>query len=273
MALVMDVFSPKGDKNGAGVILVMGGGMNSSPTWSHGAGNRDDVQNLLQAGYVIFATAHSSQPKYRVDEIAKDIPRAVRFIRYNVERFKIEPQRIGIMGHSSGAQIGLLAAVDPPPANIESADPIERVSANIQAVVAYYPGTDMVNFGHKNTTIVSHFKSIGYNLDAPFDFHQWDDSLHRFERVVDPETQLELFRQNSPITFVTANDPAVFLLHGDQDKVVPIQQSELMVVRLKDLGVPYKLRVMVGQGHGWRTPIEGELEEVLKWFDQYLLNK
>ena len=130
----------------------------------------------------------------------------------------------------------------------------------------------MNNFGHENTTILTHFKSIGYNLDAPYDFHQWDENTHRFERVIDPKAQLELFRQNSPITFVTADDPPVFFLHGDQDKVVPIQQSELMIVRLKDLGVPNKLRVMEGQGHGWRTPLEGELEEVLNWFNKYLLD-
>ncbi len=98
MALVMDIYSPKEESNKAGIILVMAGGMTSSPLWSHDAGSRADLQNLLKAGYVVFATAHSSQPKYTADESSTDIPRAVRFIRHNSKRFSIDPDRIGILG-------------------------------------------------------------------------------------------------------------------------------------------------------------------------------
>jgi acetyl esterase/lipase len=271
MALVMDVFTPTGQLNGAGVIQVVAGGMTSNPRWTHGAVKRPSVQALLEKGYVVFAVAHSSQPKYSADEIVADISRAVRFIRHHAEGFYIHPQRIGITGGSSGGQVSLYAATAPPPPNPEAEDLVDRESSGIQAVVVFFPGTDMANFGSPGTTIVQHFHSLDYRIDAAFDFHRWDNETKRFERVIDPELRLEIFRQNSPIAHVNAGDPPVLLFHGDRDKLVPIQQSRLFVERLKEAGIPHKLIVAEGEGHGWKLPLENQFEEITGWFDRYLL--
>lgn len=270
MALVMDVFSPKAGSNKAGIILVMAGGMRSSPLWSHGAGNRADVQNLLNAGYTVFATAHSSQPKYTADEIRTDIPRAVRFIRYNSEKFGINPSQIGILGYSSGGHVSLMAATAPFPEAPESDDPIEQESSKVQAAVVYYPSTDLLNFGKMNTTILEHFHSVGYNLDAAFDFHRWHNESNRFERVDDPDAIIEYYKRNSPINFVSNDDPPILIIHGSDDRLVPIQQSKIMIEKLKDHGVSSKLLVMPGKGHGWDSPLEHEYEEVVAWFNYNL---
>lgn len=273
MALVMDIFSPKGEINKAGIIVVISGGMRSSPAWSHEAGNRADVQNLLGAGYVVFAAAHSSQPKYTADEIKADIPRAVRYIRHNSKEFGIDPEKIGIMGYSSGGHVSLMTAFASPREYPDSEDPIERESSKVQAVVAYYPSTDLLNFGAVNKTILDHFKSVGFNLDAAFDFHQWDNTLNRLERITDPDSVIELYRRNSPITFASFDDPPLLLIHGNKDQLVPIQQSETLAAKLDEIGVKHKLLVIEGQGHGWKNPVENESEQVLDWFGQYLLNK
>ena len=270
-ALVMDVFTPAGPLNGAGVIQVVAGGMTSNPRWSHGAAKRGSVQALLEKGYVVFAVAHSSQPKYSADEIGPDISRAVRFIRHRAERFDVHPQRIGIIGGSSGGQVSLFAATAPPPPNPEAEDPVDRESSEIQAVVAFFPGTDMANFGSPGTTIVQHFHSLDYRIDAAFDFHRWDNETKRFERVTDPELRLEIFRQNSPISHVNAGDPPVLLFHGNQDKLVPIQQSRLFVERLREANISHKLIVAEGKGHGWELPLGNQFEEIVGWFDRHLL--
>jgi dipeptidyl aminopeptidase/acylaminoacyl peptidase len=63
------------------------------------------------------------------------------------------------------------------------------------------------------------------------------------------------------------------LLHGSQDKVVPIQQSELLISKLKEMGVPNKLYVAENKGHGFifHNSDEIEMKEVLSWFERYLL--
>jgi dipeptidyl aminopeptidase/acylaminoacyl peptidase len=225
----------------------------------------------LESGYTVFATTHGSQPKYNVDEIRGDIHRAVRFIRYNSKRFGINPSKLGIIGYSSGAQIALLTATSEPPKLKDPQDPINLESPKVNAVIAYYPGIDLLNFGVENTTILQHFHSIGYNLDAAYDFHFWSNESNRFERIEDGDSIKAILIRNSPLSHVTADDPPILLIHGDQDKVVPLQQSELMARQLKVVGVAHKLLVMKGQGHGWETPLKNELEEVVGWFNKYLI--
>ncbi|MBN1157791.1 MAG: alpha/beta hydrolase [Bacteroidales bacterium] len=274
MALVMDIYSPSKMANKGGIIVVMAGGMTSSPSWSHEAGRRPDIQNLLNAGYVVFATAHSSQPKYTVDESSTDIPRAVRFIRYNAERFGINPDRIGLMGYSSGGHVTLMSATSPPPGNQESDDPVDHESSKVLAAVAYYPSSDLLNFGQANTTILEHFNAVGFNLDAAFDFHRWDNETLRFERIENLETIREYYIKNSAINFVSDDDPPILIIHGSDDKLVPVQQSKLIIDKLQEHGVKCKLLEVQGKGHGniygWDEPSENEYNEVIAWFNQFL---
>lgn len=273
MALILDVYSPENGQNNAGIIVVIAGGMSSNPVDAHNVGGRSDVQNLLKEGYVVFATTHSSQPKFTADEIRYDIPRAVRFIRFNASKFGINPLRIGIVGYSSGGHVSLMAGLSPPTIDINAKDPIDKVSSELQAVVAYYPSTDLLNFGTKDKTILEHFHSQGYKLDAAFDFHYWDNTSNRNERVDDTETKKEYFIKNSPITHVTEEDPPTLLIHGGNDKLVPAQQSELLISKLKEKGVVSKLLIVEDKGHGFnfRSPEGNDSKEVLNWFKNHLL--
>jgi dipeptidyl aminopeptidase/acylaminoacyl peptidase len=195
----------------------------------------------------------------------------VRFIRHQAGRFGIDPQRIGIVGASSGGQLSLLAAAAPPSADPGARDPVDRESSAVQAVVAYFPGVDNLNFGRANATILDHFLSQQYKAEAMFDFRRWDDTTNRYERVSDPEARREAFRRTSPLAHVSAATPPVLLFHGDQDRLVPIQQSRLLAARLQELGVPHRLVVAEGKGHGWKPPLDSETTEVTEWFGKYLL--
>jgi dipeptidyl aminopeptidase/acylaminoacyl peptidase len=53
---------------------------------------------------------------------------------------------------------------------------------------------------------------------------------------------------------------------------VPIQQSQRLLARLKDSGVPCELVVRPGKGHGW-PGIEKDAELLMDWFDKYLRGK
>jgi len=90
-----------------------------------------------------------------------------------------------------------------------------------------------------------------------------------FGEVNDLEQQL---RDVSPIYFVTKQSPPLLLIHGDSDKTVPLQQSELMQAKYEELDLPVKLIVEPGGGHSYWPGIAAEHEEVWKWFDKYLSN-
>ena len=59
-------------------------------------------------------------------------------------------------------------------------------------------------------------------------------------------------RQANPITWASKDDPPFLIMHGDQDKAVSIQQSELLYEALKKAGVPVKFVPIPGAGHDFR---------------------
>jgi acetyl esterase/lipase len=266
-ALVMDVLSPA-KPNGAGVILVMSGGMNSDPVRYRSWLNKPHTRALLDRGYAVFAVYHGSQPKYTIPEIEQDLLRAVRFIRHNAARFRIHSERLGIMGFSSGGHLALFTGMAGKVGSPDAPDPVDREPSRLRAVVAYFGGGDFSNFGGEGMTVEQ--APLGRGRRGPFDYHEWSGDRGRFERITDDSRYRKLLLETSPAAHVTPDDPPTLLLHGDMDMTVPIQQSRLMLSLLEKAGVPAKLEVKPGLAHGWQ-PDAAELALVTGWFDRYLL--
>jgi acetyl esterase/lipase len=67
--------------------------------------------------------------------------------------------------------------------------------------------------------------------------------------IGDPANRAKAARLN-PITYVTADDPAFLINHGDQDPLVPHHQSEILFDALRAAGVRVRLNTIKGGGHG-----------------------
>jgi dipeptidyl aminopeptidase/acylaminoacyl peptidase len=78
-----------------------------------------------------------------------------------------------------------------------------------------------------------------------------------------------LLKRLSPITYVNPNYPPTLIVHGDDDKVVPLQQAQAMDRALAKAGVPHKLEVIPGGGHDDKTIGPG-LMKALEWFKDNL---
>jgi acetyl esterase/lipase len=262
-ALTMDVFTPRERVNGLGVILVVSGGWFSA----HEAIQPMFVERLIARGYTVFAVVHGSQPKFTIPEILQDMNRAVRFVRFHARDYKIDPERIGIYGASAGGHLSLMQGTAGDRGNSDSRDPVERTSSRVQAVACFFPPTDFLNYGKPGENALGRGVLAGFK--APFDFHERDPKTGTFERITDESKILEIGRQISPITHVSADDPPTLIIHGDADKLVPIQQAESFVAKLKEAGVTAKLVVKPGAGHGW-ADLPKDLEQFADWFDRHL---
>ena len=62
----------------------------------------------LRRGYTVFAVVHGSMPRFNVPDIILDVQRAVRFIRHNAAEFGVDPNRLGVLGSSSGGHLALM---------------------------------------------------------------------------------------------------------------------------------------------------------------------
>jgi len=261
-ALTFDVFTPKTGAHGAAVIWTVSGGWMSN----HDSINTDFLKEPLSRGYTVFAVVHGSQPKYTIPEAVADMNLAVRYIRSHAADFKIDPNRIGISGGSAGGHLSLMLGTAGDAGDPNSKDPVARTSSRVQAVACFFPPTDFLNYGTPGYAWLNRGPKDAFK--APFDFHVWNPDLKIFE-VVSDEARVKIAREVSPVYHVSKDDPPTLLIHGDKDALVPLQQSQLIVAKFEEAGVPCKLVVKSGEAHGW-AKWHDDMRTITDWFDKYL---
>ncbi|MBN9522299.1 alpha/beta hydrolase [bacterium] len=262
-ALTMDVFAPKAKANGAGVIWCVSGGWYSN----HDAVNPGFAKPFLDRGYTVFQVVHGSQPRFTIPEVLDDMHRAVRFIRTNAGKYGIDKDRIGISGASAGGHLSLMQGVAPRPGDPLAKDPVQGESSKVAAVACFFPPTDFLNYGKTGESALG--DGTLKNFKAPFDFVEFDDASKSFVRVTDAGKRRAIGRQISPVYHVKKDSAPALIVHGDADKLVPIQQAELMVAAYKDAGATAELVVKPGAAHGWGD-IAKDVTKFVDWFDTHL---
>ncbi len=257
LALTFDVLMPEQNAKKLGVIILSSGSWKSRkslPADEERLRAQHWVQGLLQGGYTVFVARHGSSPRYFVPEMIGDVQRAVRFVRLHAKEYGIDPDHIGLTGGSSGGHLSLMAALTADDGKPDAKDPVDRVSSRVQAVVAWFPPTDMINWAEEK----------GYQK---LDKAQPEMFPRIFGKVTDLEAQLKVI---SPIYHAKESAPPLLLIHGDADKTVPVQQSHALRARYEELKRPVKLIIKPGGGHTWWPGIADNYPEVWKWFDAYL---
>lgn len=260
MALTMDVFQPA-HPNKCGVIILVNGGWFSSKSTPMMVTVRPDCYGpFLDRGYTVFAVVTSSQPVFTIPDIMQDVQRAVRFIRHNAARFGVDPNRLGVTGSSSGGQLSLMVATQGGPGKADAPDPVDRESSAVQAVACFFPPTDFLNFGGPGIDGVG--RGPMEPIKAAFG-----------PRAETPEGRQALGKEISPIYFVSAKLPPTLIVHGGDDKDVPLQQSLSFMQRAKEAGAQHlNLIVRPGKGHGWGDfwKSSEDINDFADWFDKFL---
>lgn len=271
IALTMDVFAPVKNANGAALVVIISGGWVSRHASIDTAFFMNFVGEPIQRGYTVFTVCHGSQPLFTIPDAIADINRAVRYIRYHARDFHIDPNRIGVSGGSAGGHLSLMQGVAGDRGDRKSFDAVERTSSRVQAVACFFPPTDFLNYGKKDAIAFAE-DGVLAGFRSAIDVRIADRKTNRLEHLADKEKIAALYRRISPITHVSDDDPPTLIIHGDADKLVPIQQAEIMIAALKKVGVPAELVVKKGGGHGWGG-MEKDVATIADWFDKYLGKK
>jgi acetyl esterase/lipase len=133
---------------------------------------------------------------------------------------------------------------------------VDRESSAVQAVACFFPPTDFLNYSQPGEDAVG----VGILKDFKPAFGPRADTL---------EGRQELGKEISPLYYVTSNLPPTLILHGDADKLVPIQQAEAFVEKARNAGATARLVVREGKPHGW-PEIVADLSLCADWFDEHL---
>jgi dienelactone hydrolase len=259
-ALTMDVFTPKGKLNGAGIIVCVSAEYRSGRDllgMLHPLGTAP----LLDAGYVVFAVMHSSQPKYTMSDAIEDFHRAVRFVKTHAKKYGVDPGKLGAAGASWGGQLALMMGCAGKVGGAEAQDPVDRQSSKVAAVGCFFPPTDFVALA----------ATCPKELAAPFDFREIDPKCG-MSVPVNAARRLRIGGEIPPINHAAKDSAPALIIHGDRDKLVPMSQAKSMIAKLKDCGAECELVVKSGKGHGW-LGMHTDIPALVAWFDRHPLGK
>jgi acetyl esterase/lipase len=272
LALVMDVYRPA-KPTGAGIVAIQGSGWyapmryDAAPISSR-SGVQEYARNLSDAGYVVFVVNHRAVPRFRFPAPLEDVQRAVRFVRAHAGEYGIDPARIGAYGSSSGGHLAELLGTLDAPGVADSADPVERQSGKVRAVVALFAPSDLRTLKSPSGRS-AHVALMGAEYAPP--------SARMPGSVREDEAENIDYRRASPIAHVSPDDAPMLLIHGDSDDVVPIEQSVRMDEALSKSGVKARLITVAGGKHGENFQLAREdsrlpdqFGEARRWFDEHL---
>jgi len=268
MGLTLVCIKPKAKPNGKAIISVQSGSWFSS--YNGIEINTTETEQYLKKGYTVFTVMHGSQPRFAIPDAVSDIKRAVRYIRYHAGKFNIDPDRIGITGISAGGHLSLVVATADDKINATAPDPVDRVSSRVQAIAVLFPPTDLLNWGGAGFNFVNAKPILIANGTwGAIEFRVYNDKTNLFEEVTDTTARNKIGKEISPVNFVSSDDPPVFIMHGDADPTVPLQQSQSIIAKFIEAGVPNRFVMKKGGRHN-PVDMNPEWQEFVDWFDKYL---
>ena len=268
IALTMLHIKPRTKSNGKSIIWVMAGSWFSS--YQQAERTIRPSAMFLDKGFTVFLVILGSQPRYAIPDEIEDAKRAVRYIRYNAKKFEINPNQIGITGGSAGGHLSLAVAMADEKIDSAAQDPVNRMSSRVQAAAVLYPPTDCLNWGGNGLSFINNKNlQLTNRIYGALDFTKWNELTATYDHVSDTSARNKIAKEMSPIYYVSPDDPPIFIIHGDADNVVPLQQSQTFIARLKEAGIENKFIIKKGGVHNPATMMP-EFLEFADWFEKNL---
>jgi acetyl esterase/lipase len=244
--LKLDLARPADGAKLAPAVMVIHGG-----AWR--AGNKHDVRvissEFARRGYLAIAPQYRFCPKDTFPAQVHDVKAAVRWVKSNAKKYKIDPERLGAIGFSAGGHLALLLGMTGPSDGLEGEVPAGAPNSRVKAVVNYFGPTDL----------------------AAKDIPAVSQPLVKDFLGGTPQDKADLAAKASPLTFVSKDDAPVLTFQGTQDPLVPFTQAIKLAEAMNKAGVPGRVELLIGAQHGWAgAELKRTVDETFRFFDQYL---
>ena len=234
---IMDIYLPANRKAGQtkSIILIHGGGWNG--------GSKSDFITYIDSfrkrmpDYAIFNLNYRLVNHGHLFPAQEDdVKAAINFIIDNAEEYQVNKKGFVLLGASAGAHLALLHAY-------------KNAEKEVKAVINFFGPTDLLTMYKKP-------------------WHPLVPHALKMITGVTPDHNIDIYKQSSPINYITHTSVPTLIFHGEKDNVVHISQSDILKERLKQQGVAHEMIVYKNARHGWSgaslTHSFNKIEEFLK---------
>jgi acetyl esterase/lipase len=206
----LDIYTPEGAASAPYPVLIFfhGGSWRDGEREGYGFLGRA----FASRGYVTVIADYRKSPKVRFPAFVDDTAEAIAWVHANIAKHQGNNDQIFLMGHSAGAHIAMMTALDP------------------RYLKAQGLGTDVI-------------KGV-IGLAGPYDFLPLTTDSSKIALGQWPD-----LTETQPITFARADAPPLLLLTGDKDSVVKPRNSKVLSERIAALGGKQQLKIYPDVGH------------------------
>lgn len=220
----LDLYLPANKPDNALVIYVHGGG------WTHGRkeAEYEKIKVFIEHGYAVANVEYRLAGQAPAPAALEDVRCAIRYLLEHSADFNLNTKKYVLMGGSAGGHLALLAGLNPGHAGECSLKGFRPA-----AIISKYGPTDLLSWKPAmDPGSASSAWLAARRLDTAF------------------------VKSMSPTNFAGNLRIPVLFVHGDQDKTVPIAQSQMLYDKMKDRGAPVEMYVVRGGRHGNFGPVE-----------------
>ncbi len=254
--LLADIWEPATgvERTGTVIVYLYGG---SWHFFDKDVLTRPLFRQLTAEGHVVMDAAHRSCPETDVIGMVGDVHRAIAWVKANAERYGIDPERVVVMGGSSGAHIALLAAYAPHDPTLIPAE-LRGADTSVMAVVSWYGIPEMASAFERwldqasatpspqvwdrkepgraanllNRLIIGRPLTAAQSPPAP-PIAELVENLLGVE-----DDRPAMYNLASPIHHVTSACPPTLMFQGTHDVVVPLEAARRLHRSLETAHVP-----------------------------------
>ncbi len=205
------------------------------------------LAQLARSGFVVASVEYRTSNEAVFPAQLIDVKSAVRYLRAHAGRYRIDPERFGVMGESAGGHLTAMAALADDPA-FDVGEYLEY-SSRVQAACPWYPPADVTSFPY----------------DSPVIAAASPESLMLGKNVM---LNKEEAMKACPVSYVTKDAPPFMILHGTDDHTVPFSQGEILHDRLEEAGCDVRLTAIEGADHADRQFFQEETWRRIRAFFQ-----
>jgi acetyl esterase/lipase len=217
----MDFYYPASGGPWPVVFYVHGG------SWREGDKAEGAGWNYLNAqGYLVVSVNYRlASYDVKFPAMIEDVKCAVRYLRAHASQYNLDPDRIGAIGASAGGHLVALMGTSDESAGWDVGEYLDQ-SSRVQAVITESGLSDFTRDMYDGISMAIYF------------------AFGQLPGKVNPANAAD-----SPVTYITSDDPPFLILHGDEDGVVPLDQAQTLNDQLTAGGVPSTLVIVHNGQH------------------------
>ena len=196
-----------------------------------------EMMRFARAGYVVASIEYRTSNEAIFPAQLIDVKSAVRFLRAHAKEYCVDPGKIFALGESAGGTMASLLGVTGNQKELDQGDHLDQTSA-VQGVVDYYGVVDLSDASAEKDRKLA---AANQSNDVPY---------FAFEEFLGVGYGKAEADKASAIQYVSEETPPFMILHGTEDAVVPMAQSEKLYNTLQKAGIPCEMAVVEGAAHG-----------------------